>query len=132
VDRGDRAERREKPRRPGPVRVHGQDVLYECGAHGHRLAVAVEGEAPAVEDELVVGPDLVDEDERPAVLAGVAADEAEADLLFAGVEGRGRDVDEQRRAWPASTLTGRRRRAAPAATGARPGILADRDAQTRL
>ncbi len=98
VDRFDPAERLEKPGRPGPPRIDGQDVFLEGRADGHGLAPPVEGETAAVENELVVRPDLVDEDEGPAVLAGVSADEAEADLFLAGVERRGRDVEKERRA----------------------------------
>ena len=61
-------------------------------------AARIDHGAPPVEDQLVVAAHLVDVHDRHAVLAGQGAEHALAEPLLARLEGRGRQVQHDRRA----------------------------------
>ena len=76
------------------VEVDHQQVLDELGRAGEQLAVRVEGDGPAVEDQLVLAADLVHVDERAGRVGGAGGEHPlPLGLLALGV-GRGVEVED--------------------------------------
>ncbi len=74
--------------------VDEKEVFFEVFGLGDELAVGVEGAGVTVEDEFVVGADLVDVDDGHVPAFGLVAEELVAVGIFAEDEGRCGDVEE--------------------------------------
>ena len=81
-------------------------VFPEGWGDPYRMPLAVQRQAAAIEYQFVVGADLVHVDEWRPVPAGVIANQPMAGGLLAGMEWRGRDVDEESSAQGGQLLDG--------------------------
>ena len=103
--------------------VDDEERLLEPRGAGDDLALVVEDDRVAVEDELVLSADRVAKRDERGVVAGPRREHLLPLPVLADVERRGRHVDEQ--------LRSRERQVARRGSGL-PHVLADRDADDRL
>ncbi len=82
----------------GAATIDHEHVLGEAGAEGEQVALRVERDAVAVEDQLVVRADHVDLHEWHTFVARDPLQHGEPGRLLAAFPGRGGDVDDERRA----------------------------------
>ena len=101
------------------IQVGDNQLFAELPATGHQLPSRVENDAAAVKDQLVLPADQVAECDKNQVVGGAGGQHPFPGSRFAGVVGRGRDVDHHLR--PGQRL----RFARP---GRIPDVLADVDA----
>ena len=111
------------PDRLGRVEIDDEQALLEAGRAGDHLALVVEHDGVAVEDELVLAADEVAEGEVRGVVARPGDEHLLAILGLADVERRGGEVDDQLRARERE-VGGRRARL--------PDVLADRRADEHV
>ncbi len=111
------------PDRGGRVDVDDEQRLLEAGRAGDHLALVVEHDRVAVEDQLVLPADRVAEGEETAVVAGARDEHLLAVLGLADVVRRGGEVDDQLGAGEREVGGGR---------PGLPDVLADRRPDQRL
>ena len=114
----------------GLGQVHRHHRLFKSRQHRDGLPRLIQGQAAAVEDELVITPHLVDIDQGNPVFPGVVLEQAVAQLLFAHLKGRGGNINEHRGPLPGLDLDGVQG-IEPAEPQLRivPGVFADGDPQ---